>query len=189
MSNLISRRKSQRMLLQSHRLVPLFAIGMLLVFCCLGCSDDEPVNSRGAQVPVEELNQILREKYVQGEELNQQIRSIGGRIQISIDFSFTKLTDQQLAELDLPVNLTRLDLGGTSITDASIAYLQKAENLEELNLMGTQVTDACLEDLKKIPKLLRAEIHATDVSPEKQLEMVKFFSSRRALHSRQPSSE
>ena len=151
---------------------------VLIYSGCSGGADSEEKASQGSEVEVDKVNQVLAQKYAYSENLNEQIDKIGGRIQIKIDLSWTKLTDNDLAALNFPKRLTELNLSGTAITDAGIVHLKSAEHLHDLSLMNTKVTEACFEDLKAMPKLQMVNLHATKIPIKKQRELLKHFRSR-----------
>ena len=154
---------------------------LILCFFLPGCdgNDSAGLNGRAGRPSPEQVNQILRERYAAGENFDTQIKTIGGRIQISLDLSYTQLNDDDFAKLELPEFLSELNLSGTKITDAGVAHLQGAQHLEKIDLSHTAVTDDSLENLQTLPRLHSANLNYTRVSPEQQLEMVRFFRSRR----------
>jgi Leucine-rich repeat (LRR) protein len=154
---------------------------LILCFFLPGCGGDasEDLSNRAGRPSPEQVNQILRERYAAGENFDTQIKTIGGRIQISLDLSYTQLNDNDFAKLELPEYLSELNLAGTAITAAGLAHLEDAQNLEKIDLSHTTVTDDCLKTLQSLPRLQAANLNYTKVSPEQQLEMVRFFRSRR----------
>ncbi|MDP7267974.1 MAG: hypothetical protein QF408_07350 [Pirellulales bacterium] len=160
------------------RLYRCLSISLLLAVA--GCGDDtESLNARAGRPSPAQVNRILQERYVASENFGEQIEKVGGRIRISLDFSYTQLSDDDLSKVELPEYLTELDLTATAITDAGVAHLLEAKNLEKIDLSRTFVTSACLETLRQLPRLQSANLNGTDISPEEQLEMVRFFRSRR----------
>ena len=154
---------------------------LILCFFLPGCDGDDSagLNGRAGRPSPEQVNQILRDRYAASENFSQQIEAIGGRIQISLDLSYTQLNDNDFAKLELPEYLSELNLAGTAITAAGLAHLEDAQNLEKIDLSHTTVTDDCLKTLQSLPRLQAANLNYTKVSPEQQLEMVRFFRSRR----------
>ena len=136
------------------------------------------INARAGRPSPEQVNRILRERYVASGNFGEQIEKVGGRIRIALDFSYTKLSDDDLAKVELPEYLTELDLTATAITDAGVAHLLAADHLEKIDLSQTFVTAACLETLRKLPRLQSANLNGTDIPQEQQLEMVRFFRLR-----------
>ena len=102
----------------------------------------------------------------------------GGRLQLSIDLSYCKFTDDDLKLIDLPDYLTHLNLEATAISDTGVSHLLGAKHLEQLDLGRTEVTEECLETLRKLPALKQVDLNGTAVSPAAQLEMVRFLRSR-----------
>ncbi len=153
---------------------------ILLLAAVVGCGDDtELLNARAGRPSPEHVNRILQERYVASENFSEQIEKVGGRIRITLDFSYTQLSDDDLSKVELPEYLTELDLTATAITDAGVVHLLEAKNLENIDLSRTFVTSECLETLQKLPRLQSANLNGTDISPDEQLEMVRFFRSRR----------
>ena len=154
-------------------------LSILLLLAVAGCgADADPLNARAGRPSPEQVNRILRERYAASGNFGEQIEKVGGRIRIALDFSYTKLSDDDLAKVELPEYLTELDLTATAITDEGVAHLLAADHLEKIDLSQTFVTAACLETLRKLPRLQSANLNGTDIPQEQQLEMVRFFRSR-----------
>jgi mono/diheme cytochrome c family protein len=82
----------------------------------------------------------------------------------ALDFSRTRVTDSDLAQLAPMKNLSRLLLSRTAITDAGLPALKNNTNLEQLNLYNTGVTDgglATLASLKSLKKVYLWQSRAT----------------------------
>jgi len=154
-------------------------LSISLLVAVAGCGNDtESLNARAGRPSPEQVNRILKERYAASENFGEQVEKVGGRIRITLDFSYTQLSDDALAKVELPEYLTELDLTATAITDAGVAHLLEADNLEKIDLSRTFITAACLETLRKLPRLQSANLNGTDISPEEQLEMVRFLRSR-----------
>ena len=170
----------------AQRWVPVSTVFFLRVTVCviaatllISCSENEkPLNARAGRIPPEQLNQILRDRYATSQDIGQQLEKAGGRLQLSIDLSYCKLTDADLKRIDLPDYLTHLNLEATAISDAGVSHLLGAIHLEQLDLGRTEVTEECLETLRKLPALKQVDLNGTAVSPAEQLEMVRFLRSR-----------
>jgi hypothetical protein len=165
----------------SHRFpsIPSQAALLLCIFVA-GCgSEPDPLNARAGRPSPEQVNALLRQRYATSENLNEQILAVGGRMRLAIDFSYSKLNDDDLAQMEFPDSLSELNLAGTAITDQGITHLRESKNLEKIDLSQTVVTEDCLETLRSLPRLKSANFNYSRVPPEQQLEMVRFFRSRR----------
>ena len=152
---------------------------LLVVVSAIGCAGEpDSLSARAGRPSPEQVNKILTERYEANENFNEQIETIGGRIQISLDLSYTGLTNDDLTKLDLPEHLTQLDLAGTAVTDEGLDALEDCKHLQHLNLDHTQVTDECLETIKELPAVYRVNLNGTRVSPELQREMIRFLRTR-----------
>ena len=151
-------------------------IAATLLISCSG--NEKPLNARAGRIPPEQLNQLLRDRYAASQDIGQQLEKAGGRLQLSIDLSYCKFTDDDLKLIDLPDYLTHLNLEATAISDTGVSHLLGAKHLEQLDLGRTEVTEECLETLRKLPALKQVDLNGTAVSPAEQLEMVRFLRSR-----------
>lgn len=153
---------------------------LILVFVsAIGCSGEpDSLSARAGRPSPEQVNQILSKRYQANENFNEQIETIGGRIKIALDLSYTGLTNDDLTNLDLPEHLTGLNLAGTAVTDEGLDALEGCKHLQHLNLDHTQVTDECLETIKELPTVYRVNLNGTRVSPDAQREMIRFLRTR-----------
>ena len=157
-----------------------FPLILLVAVSAIGCSgESDSLSARAGRPSPEQVNKIHSERYKASENFNTQIETIGGRIEITLDLSYTGLTDNDLKKLDLPEHLTSLDLAGTAVTDSGLPFLNRCKNLQILNLDHTQVSDECLENIKQLPAVYRVNLNGTRVSPDAQLEMIRFLRDRR----------
>jgi hypothetical protein len=153
---------------------------ILVLVSAIGCSGEpDSLSARAGRPSPEQVNKLLMERYQENENFSAQIETIGGRIEIALDLSYTGLTDDDLGKLDLPEHLTRLDLAGTAVTDEGLGALEGCKHLQHLNLDHTQVTDECLETIKELPTVYRVNLNGTRVSPDAQREMIRFLRTRR----------
>lgn len=146
----------------------------------VGCgSGDSPLNQRAGRPSAEQVNEILASRYAESENFDQQVSAVGGRIRLILDFSYTKLNDEDLEKIKLPEYLTDLNLAGTEITDAGIEYLlNNADHLQELDLSHTKITNACIDRLRGLPELRVVRLHDTGISGDQQREMIRFLRSK-----------
>jgi hypothetical protein len=153
---------------------------LLVVVSAIGCSGEpDSLSARAGRPSPEQVNKILVERYAANENFSEQIETIGGRIKIALDLSYTGLNNDDLEKLDLPKYLTQLDLAGTAVTDEGLDALEGCKHLQHLNLDHTQVTDECLEIIKELPAVYRVNLNGTRVSPDAQREMIRFLRIRR----------
>ena len=153
---------------------------ILMLLNIVGCSKEpDSLSARAGRPSPDQVNKILGDRYKASENFHEQIETIGGRVEIALDLSYTGLTDNDLEKLDLPKHLTRLDLAGTAVTDSGLPILARCKHLQILNLDHTQVSDECLETLKRLPAVYRVNLNGTRVSPESQREMIRFLRDRR----------
>ena len=152
---------------------------LLVAVSAMGCSgESDSLSARAGRPSPEQVNKILTERYEASENFSEQIKTIGGRIKIALDLSYTGLTDDDLQKLDLPEHLTQLDLAGTAVTEEGLVALKSCKNLQLINLDHTQVTDDCLETIKELPAVYRVNLNGTRVSPDAQREMIRFLRTR-----------
>ena len=134
-------------------LVPGLAIALTIAGC--GGSDVEAQNSYEAQV-----------------------RSLGGKARLQLDFSSSDITDEDLKNLDFPETLVEINLSNTSITDEGVAELKRAGKLEVVVLAHTKITSKSIEHLKELPNLNQANIASGNITREELLELVKYLNAK-----------
>ena len=93
-------------------------------------------------------------------------------------FSFSKVTDQQLAILSNAKNLRRLHLDHTTVTNQGIRSLVGLEQLQFLNLANAGVGPGLTSDLEKFKALKEVYLFGTSVPKE---EIRKFSENHRAI--------
>jgi internalin A len=89
-----------------------------------------------------------------------------GKPVLTVNLSYTKVTDAGLKELAALQNLNTLNLRGTQVTDAGLKELAPLKTLTTLRLGKTDVTDAGLKELaalKNLTTLGLSETKVTDV--------------------------
>ena len=152
---------------------------LLVAVSAMGCSGEpDSLSARAGRPSPEQVNKILTERYEASENFSEQIKTIGGRIKIALDLSYTGLNDDDLEKLDLPKHLTQLGLAGTAVTDEGLVSLKSCKNLQFIDLNHTQVTDECLETIKELPAVYRVNLNGTRISPDAQREMIRFLRTR-----------
>ncbi|MCE9544413.1 MAG: hypothetical protein K8T25_02665 [Planctomycetia bacterium] len=115
-------------------------------------------------------------------DYEKKIVGLGGKPQLHLDFSHSRITDDDLARLEILPMVTSIDLSYTSITDNGIAHLLKYPQLEKLTIISVPITDASLAHLKEMKSLWRVDFDGTRLSREGQLDLVKFLGPRRNEH-------
>ena len=162
----------------------LFVAGCLVAGCVTPCflagcgGGEEHPSATAERPPLQSVNEALRKKYVSAEDLLSQIEDADSRVQLTLDLSYTKLTDEDLAEITFPPYLTELDLTGCPITDEGLVHLAACKNLQQLNLSHTLVTGDCLAILERMPKLNAVHFHGTAITPDVQRKMIRVFRQR-----------
>ena len=150
----------------------------LLVLCLAGCGGDNHPSADAERPSTQAVNATLKNKYATAKNFETQIKKRGGRIKLSLDLSYTKLTDEDLAQIEFPRYLTELNLTGCPISDEGLGPLTQSDNLLQLDLSHTLVTEGCLETLEKIPSLQAVHLHGTAIKPDAQRKMMRVFRLR-----------
>ncbi len=154
---------------------PIFLLTIFLSSCS---KENSHPSANAERPPTQTVNAVLQKKYVTANKFEDQIEKTGGRIQLVLDLSYTKLTDEDLAEIEFPLHLTELDLTGCPITDEGLVHLAACRNLQQLNLSHTLVTGDCLATLERMPKLNAVHFHGTAITPDVQRKMIRVFRQR-----------
>jgi len=127
-----------------------------------------------AQVPPPEQVQKLAQKF-------------GGRIEMlttgrpewHLDLASSKITDADLAILELPSEIVSVNLSHTAITDKGLENLKsRAPHVERLDLMGTKITDQGLLHLRSMPSLWSVSVEGTTISVEGHKALMEFMQPR-----------
>lgn len=108
------------------------------------------------------------------------VESVGGEMQIYLDFTDTNITDEDLSRLPFPDNVRSISLRNTPITDRGVRELQRAHNLSVVDLRNTATTDDAVNTLIRLPRLWRATIASPEISLVKQRELSRFLSRQSA---------
>jgi hypothetical protein len=96
-----------------------------------------------------------------------------------LDFSGTKLNDDDLALINQVEHIRELILRNTQISDEGLPYLQKVRLLRSLDLRGTTVTDRGLAHLQDMNDLVSVRLAQTKVT----------YAALEALDARLPYTE
>ena len=102
--------------------------------------------------------------YSAGQLKLDRLKPISQNIRV-LDFSRTKIDDNDLAVVAGMPHLATLKLSRTEITDAGMAHLKGLTEMESLNLYQTKVTDAGLKNLESMAKLQKLYTWQSMVTP------------------------
>ena len=108
----------------------------------------------------------------------ENIRQLGGKAELKIDFSKSDITDEDLRNMDFPDNLVEINLANTAITDEGVAELKRASSLSAVILAHTQITEKSMDHLKEMPNLQTANIANKGITFEKMIEFTKHLNSK-----------
>lgn len=108
----------------------------------------------------------------------QAVENLGGTLTAHLEFAYSGITDEDLADLDFPETVRSISLRQTGVTDAGITELARATRLEHVNLTNTKISDAAIALLTTLPELRRAEVVAHGVSFEGHKKLEKSLSQR-----------
>ena len=109
----------------------------------------------------------------------QAVENLGGTLTAHLEFAYSGITDEDLADLDFPETIRSISLRQTGVTDAGITELARATRLEHVDLTNTKISDAAISILTTLPELRRAEVVALGVSFEGHKKLEKSLSERR----------
>jgi len=168
----------------NRRIVFLLVLcGIFLSSCSCEDSASVPVQAPPQQpVSVTDINKLLNEGDVANHQLAAQIIRLslpyGGQLNLELNLSDSKLSDEQLKSLTLPDSLTRVDLTRTNITDDGLAHLLTGKNIVELKLVDTRITPRGLVHLRAMPNLRTVNLHDTDIPAKEQQKLLGFLLNR-----------
>ena len=83
---------------------------------------------------------------------------------IRVNLVFSKITDEQLAELGGLKSLQELDLYGTKISNDGLKHLGSLQHLHTLDLAVTKVTDEGMKEIRLLKKLHKLGLGETKVT-------------------------
>ena len=70
---------------------------LLVAVSAMGCSGEpDSLSARAGRPSPEQVNKILTERYEASKDFSEQIETIGGRIKIALDLSYTGLNNDDL---------------------------------------------------------------------------------------------
>jgi len=107
------------------------------------------------------------------------IRDLGGKAELKIDFSKSDITDADLEGMDFPDTLVEINLSNTDITDDGVAELKRANNLNSVILAHTQITEKSIDHLKEMPNLRSANIANKSIPFESIMKFTKHLNTKR----------
>ena len=106
------------------------------------------------------------------------IRDLGGKAELKIDFSKSDITDEDLKDMNFPDTLVEINLANTAITDEGVAELKRASSLNSVILAHTQITEKSLDHLKEMANLRSANIANKNIPFESMLEFTKHLNEK-----------
>ncbi|MEX0612674.1 MAG: hypothetical protein WD229_11195 [Pirellulales bacterium] len=173
-------------------------IASLLVLTFAGC-DAAPPAGTNTPAPMNRQERVFAKVSPSQKEAAKALEALGGEVGINeddadplileVDFSQSKVTDADLAQLqELPSirilnfhntaitdeglkhlvglpDLVLLDLSKTKVTDKGLAQLAGFTNLKRLSLLDLPVTDASIAHLKVLKTLDSVGIRGTKITP------------------------
>lgn len=107
------------------------------------------------------------------------VSELGGTAKLTLDFSSSDITDEDLKDLDFPDALIEINLAHTAITDEGVAELKRAPNLKSLVLAHTKITEKAIEHLKEMPNLRDVNIACKGIPFEEIITYTKYLNSNR----------
>ncbi len=107
------------------------------------------------------------------------VQDLGGNFKLTLDFSSSDITDDDLKSLDFPTALTEINLAHTAITDEGVAELKRASNLKTVVLVNTQITSQAIEHLKEMPSLMSANIISKGIPVDEIHKFTKYLNTQR----------
>ena len=118
----------------------------------------------------------------------QAITQLGGRVSVSVDLSFTKVTDAETARLAFPAATQSVNFSETAIGDDTVAGFAKLTGLRSAMLAATKITDRSVSHLQQLPQLTAVDLMRTEVSSEGQAALMGVLEARAAANAT-PRSE
>jgi len=159
--------RSLKAVLQRFGLV--FGVGLLPVLA--GCGWEAHGTSGGGAGVANQTSATALDAQLVAYE--RQTKQFGGRVELKVSLAKSAITDEELAALPLPENITSLDLSATKISDAGLAHVKKIRRLKELSLVDVPITDAGLVHLRDLADLETVDLRHTKVSQPAQWALMK----------------
>lgn len=85
---------------------------------------------------------------------------------VEADLSYSDVTDESLASIDLFSEIKELDLTGTQVHDESLVSILRLPKLQSLKLKGTQISSQGMTSLTQITTLVLLDASGTAVADE-----------------------
>ncbi len=85
---------------------------------------------------------------------------------VEADLSYSDVTDEALASIDIFQEIKELDLTGTQVHDESLVSIQRLPKLQSLKLKGTQISSQGMTSLTQIPTLVLLDASSTSVADD-----------------------
>jgi len=98
--------------------------------------------------------------------LRGKLRTNDNGTVVEVDLSYSDVTDEALASIEIFQEIKELDLTGTQVHDDSLVILQQLPKLQSLKLKGTRISNLGMTSLSKIPSLVLLDASNTAVTDE-----------------------
>ena len=85
---------------------------------------------------------------------------------VEADLSYSDITDETLASIEIFQEIKELDLTGTQVHDESLVVLQQLPNLQSLKLKGTRISSVGMTSLAQISSLVLLDASNTAVTDD-----------------------
>jgi uncharacterized membrane protein len=134
--------------------------------------------NRVVVLPIGQQENLLSVNFVNVEAIDDQLLASLEDLKehiVWLKWSYSKVSDQQLAVLEKMTNLTKLYLNNTNITDEGLKYLTNLPNLKYLNLVGTKVTAQGVRTLAQLPNLRQLYLYQTLISTQEGKSLMAQF--------------
>jgi len=118
----------------------------------------------------------------------EALTQLGCRPSITVNLSYTEVTDADLAKLAFPSATQCINLSETAVGDDAIAGLTTLSGLRTLLLSSTAVTDRSVSHLQQLQQLILVDLMNTQVSSDGQAAIMALVEVRAANASPAPSA-
>ncbi len=134
--------------------------------------------NRVVVLPIGQQENLLSVNFVNVEAIDDQQLALLEDLKehiVWLKWSYSKVSDQQLAVVEKMTNLTKLYLNNTNITDECFKYLTNLPNLKYLNLVGTKVTAQGVQTLTQLPNLKQLYLYQTPITAQEGKTLMSQF--------------
>jgi hypothetical protein len=128
---------------------------------------------------IESLSQAQLRTLAEGaDRYCEALAQLGCRASITVNLSYTDVTDADVAKLAFPAATESINLSETSVGDDAIAGLTSLSRLRTLLVSSTAVTDRSISYLQQLPQLVLVDLMNTQVSSEGQTALMALLETR-----------